>query len=52
MGFVRRHNLDVAATYLAAALVAVALTWRLLARAAGLVRRTPRHAAVSMKKES
>ena len=52
MGFVRQHNLDVVASCLAAALVAVTLTWRLLARAAGLMRRPARRVMVSKKKES
>ena len=51
MGFVRQHNLDVVASYLAAALAAVALTWRLLALAAGLARRGARRSTAPKTKE-
>ena len=52
MGVVRRHNLDVVASCLAAALLSVTLMWRLLALTAGLVRRVAVRRRASKTKEA
>ena len=52
MDFVRRHNIDVVVSYMAGALVSVAVAWRLLARAAGSILRPGRRVVAFKAKES